>query len=176
MQPWVPIGPAARIASARSSRSRPAAIAPVSTASNLARYWLAKEALTPLSNLRYTSHARRGALIRMAVEPKTITAGRKAMAGLLVLAVLAGLAITWLDSRPGWDDTGVTAGLILLTSGGFAAIRPARPWLWAVAVGGWTPLLGIASSGNYGSVLALAVSFLGAYSGALVVKTIRLFR
>jgi len=112
----------------------------------------------------------------MAVEPKTITAGRKAMAGLLVLAVLAGLAIAWLDSRQGWDDTGVTAGLILLTSGGFAAIRPARPWLWAVAVGGWTPLLGIASSGNYGSVLALAVSFLGAYSGALVVKTIRLFR
>ena len=42
----------------------------------------------------------------MAVEPKT-TDGRKAMAGLLVLAVLAGLAITWLDSRQGWDDTGL---------------------------------------------------------------------
>ena len=112
----------------------------------------------------------------MAVEPKTMTAGRKAMAGLLVLAVLSGLAITWLDNRQGWDDTGITAGLILLTSGGFAALRPARPWLWAVAVGGWIPLLGIASSENYGSLLALALSFLGAYSGALVVRTIRLFR
>ena len=81
-----------------------------------------------------------------------------------------------LTARQGWDDTGVTAGLILVASGIFAALRPARPWLWAVAVGGWIPLLGIASSGNYGSLLALAVSFLGAYSGALVVKTIRLFR
>jgi len=117
-----------------------------------------------------------GALIRMTVDPKAMRDGRNAMAGLLVLAVLAGLAIAWLDSRQGWDDTGVTAGLILLTCGGFAALRPARPWLWAVAVGGWIPLLEIASSGNYGSLLALAVSFLGAYSGALVVKTIRLFR
>ena len=112
----------------------------------------------------------------MAVEPKAMTDGLKAISGLLELAVLAGLAIAWLDSRQGWDDTGVTAGLILLTSGGFAALRPARPWLWAVAIGGWIPLLGIASSGNYGSLLALAVSFLGAYSGALVVRTIRLFR
>lgn len=101
---------------------------------------------------------------------------RAAMAGLLVLATLTGLAITWLDSRAGWDDTGVTAGLILLASAAFTAIRPATPWLWALSVGGWIPLLGIVSSENYGSLLAFAVAFVGAYSAAMMVKVMRLVR
>ena len=97
-------------------------------------------------------------------------------AGLLALAILAGLVITWIDSRQGWDDTGITAALILLASGGFTALRPARPWLWALAVGCWIPLWGIVTAANYGSLLALAVAFLGAYTAALVMKSIRLFR
>ena len=112
----------------------------------------------------------------MTADLKSDNDQRKALAGLAALAVLSGLAIAWLDSRQGWDDTGISAGVILLTSGVFTAIRPAYPWLWALAVGSWIPILGIASSQNYGSLLALAVAFLGAYGAATVMKTIRLFR
>jgi hypothetical protein len=35
-------------------------------------------------------------------------------------------------------------------------------------VGLWIPLFGISSSANYGSLLALAIAFVGAYSGMLV--------
>jgi hypothetical protein len=94
----------------------------------------------------------------------------------LALAILSGLVIAWLDSREGWDDTGISAGLLLLTCGIFTAVRPAYPWLWALAVGAWIPIVGIISSQNYGSLLALAVAFLGAYTAALAMRTIRLFR
>ena len=36
------------------------------------------------------------------------------------LAVTIGTGIAWVDTRPTWDDTGVTAGALLLTAG-FAA-------------------------------------------------------
>jgi hypothetical protein len=101
---------------------------------------------------------------------------RKHLSRVAALAVLSGLAIAWLDSRQDWDDTGISAGVILLTSGSFTAIRPAYPWLWALAVGSWIPVFEITTSQNYGSLLALAVAFLGAYGAATVLKTIRLFR
>jgi uncharacterized ion transporter superfamily protein YfcC len=45
-----------------------------------------------------------------------------------------------------------------------------------LAIGLWIPLVGIVSSQNYESLVALAVAFLGAYSGALLAKVARLFR
>lgn len=32
------------------------------------------------------------------------------------LALIAGCALLWIDTRPGWDDTGITAGLLCLSS------------------------------------------------------------
>ncbi|HOU40634.1 MAG TPA: hypothetical protein PK829_05150 [Promineifilum sp.] len=87
---------------------------------------------------------------------------------LLIAAVVVGLAIAWVDSRPTWDDTGITAGVVLLTSAVFGFVAPRRPWLWALAVGGMIPLLGILRGGNFGSLLALVVALAGAYGGALV--------
>jgi len=87
---------------------------------------------------------------------------------LLIAAVVVGLAIAWVDSRPTWDDTGITAGVVLLTSAVFGFVAPRRPWLWALAVGGMIPLLGILRGGNFGSLLALIVALAGAYGGALV--------
>ena len=88
-------------------------------------------------------------------------------AGLAVLAVIAGLAIAWMDSRPTWDDTGVTAGLIFLSAALFGALRPDRPWIWTLAVGVGVPLFGIVLHRNAGSLLALAPALIGAYAGAL---------
>ncbi len=87
---------------------------------------------------------------------------------LLAVAVVVGLGIAWVDSRPTWDDTGITAGVVLLASAAFGFVAPRRPWLWALAVGGMIPLLGILRGGNFGSLLALVVALAGAYGGALV--------
>jgi len=87
------------------------------------------------------------------------------------LALALGLAITYVDSSPGWDDTGVSAAAVLSTSGLFGVLYPARPWLWALLVGVWIPALGIVREFNYASLLALVFSFAGAYAGAVVRRT-----
>ena len=90
----------------------------------------------------------------------------------LGIALLLGGLITYVDTRPTWDDTGVTAAAILIASGLLGFLGPRRPWLWALAVGTWIPLLGILRSGNLGTLLALAVAFAGAYGGMALRKAI----
>jgi hypothetical protein len=84
---------------------------------------------------------------------------------LLLLATALGILIAYVDSRPNWDDTGVTAGVVFLCCACLAAIYPKRPWLWALAVGMWIPIGAIIFKQNYGAWLALAVAFAGAYAG-----------
>lgn len=87
---------------------------------------------------------------------------------LFVVAVTLGFAIAYVDSRPTWDDTGITAGAVLITAGILGALGPERPWLWALGVGGWIPLFGIFNGWNRASLLALGIAFVGAYGGMLV--------
>lgn len=87
-------------------------------------------------------------------------------------AIGLGLLIAWVDNRPTWDDAGITAGMVFLTTALFGALRPARPWVWALAVGAWIPFFGIALHHNAGSLLALAPAFLGAYAGSLTRRAI----
>jgi len=35
---------------------------------------------------------------------------------IIILSLAVGLTIGWIDSRPNWNDTGVTVGLIFLSS------------------------------------------------------------
>ena len=92
------------------------------------------------------------------------------------IALLAGLTIGiiigYIDSRPTWDDTGVTAVAILATSLVLGALAPERPWATALVVGVWIPLFGILTRANYGSLLALAFAFAGAYAGMLLRRAI----
>ena len=92
---------------------------------------------------------------------------KKPPLSLLALAVGLGLLIAWVDSRPTWDDAGITAGAIFLTAALCSALRPSLAWLWALAVGIWVPLWGIIGHHNYGSLLALFAASLGAGAGAL---------
>jgi hypothetical protein len=87
---------------------------------------------------------------------------------LVPLALALGGAIAWVDSSPGWDDTGVSAAAVLGVSGLFGLVYPSRPWLWGLAVGAWIPAYGILRELNYASLLALAFSFAGAYAGAVL--------
>ena len=87
-----------------------------------------------------------------------------------VLAIGAGLAIALVDSSPGWDDSGVTAGLLVLAAAVAAGISGRRPWLWAVLVGGWTPLVEILRGAGLAPLIALAFSAAGAAAGYLVAR------
>ena len=91
--------------------------------------------------------------------------------GLAVAALGAGVVIGLVDSSPGWDDTGITAGLLFLAAAGTTVLARGRtPWLWAALVGLPTPVLAIAQSGNTGSLLALAFAAIGATSGWAVAR------
>ena len=48
---------------------------------------------------------------------------------LFAVAVVLGFAIAYVDSRPTWDDTGITASAVLITAGILGALGPERPWL-----------------------------------------------
>jgi len=87
---------------------------------------------------------------------------------LIVFAILVGWGITWLDSSLNRDATGVTALLIVVSTGVLGFFSPNRPWLWALAVGIWIPLVGVFIQHNFGGVLALVVAFIGAYSGMFI--------
>ena len=85
--------------------------------------------------------------------------------GLAVVALGAGVGIGLVDSRPGWDSTGVTAVTLLGVAAVFAWIAGDRPWLWALLVGLPTPILEITQTGTTGSVLALGFASAGAAAG-----------
>ena len=98
---------------------------------------------------------------------------RRSRQGVLFAAAVGlGLLLAYVDSRPTWDDTGISAGLLLVSSGLLGAVEPARPWRWALSVGIWIPVVGILTGGNVGSLIALAVAFVGAYGGMMVRRAI----
>ena len=88
---------------------------------------------------------------------------------LLVLAIAIGLAIAYVDSRPTWDDAGITAFSLLLIAAIFGLIAPQRAWLWALAIGIWIPLHQIVRTPRLGTflggLLILAFPAVGAYAG-----------
>jgi hypothetical protein len=86
-------------------------------------------------------------------------------------AVALGLAIAFLDSRPGWDDAGVTAFVLRLFAGVLGAIVPYRPWVWALAIGVWIPLRAFVlepSLSSLAMLMVLAFPFAGAYAGMAI--------
>lgn len=92
----------------------------------------------------------------------------------IVVAVVAGLALAFMDSRPGYDDTGVTAAglaiaalISVLIDGSGKLLRVAA---LAVLVGIWIPILEIAAPGTYGSLLAFVFSGVGAFVGWVIVR------
>jgi len=84
---------------------------------------------------------------------------------MLAAAVALGCGIAWVDSRPTWNDTGITAGTLLLCSTAFGIVSPRTPWLWALAIGIWIPIFEI-PHGNSGSLIAPVFALVGAFIGA----------
>ena len=91
-------------------------------------------------------------------------------AAAIVVAVAAGVGVALIDSSPGWDSTGITAGLLLGGAAAAAAMGRDRPWLWALVVGLPTPILETVRDGNAGSWLALIFAAGGATIGWAVAR------
>ena len=87
---------------------------------------------------------------------------------LLVLSIATGLLLAYIDSRPGWDDTGIMAGMIVLSSALFGFLYPSKPWIWALAISGWIPLHAILVTGDVKMLLVTLFGFAGSYLGAAV--------
>jgi hypothetical protein len=96
----------------------------------------------------------------------------RSQCALLLLAIALGLAIAWVDSRPHWDDAGITAGCLFLSAGLLGLIGPRRPWLWALGIGLWVPLYLFVRSptlrNGLGGLVILAIPMAAAYLGMAV--------
>lgn len=79
-----------------------------------------------------------------------------------VIALAVGCAIAWADMRPGWDDTGVTAGALLVSTA-LASGFGIRWWKAALLVG--VPLV-VTEASSAGAVVAGALVF--TFSGSLL--------
>ena len=84
---------------------------------------------------------------------------------LLILGLLAGLFLAYVDSLPKWDDTGILVGALLLVSGLLSLLGYRRPWLLALAVGLWIPLHNVFISHDVRIFIVLIIPFAGAYVG-----------
>ena len=84
---------------------------------------------------------------------------------LLIVGLLAGLFFAYVDALPNWDDTGILAGMLLLTSGLLTLLGYRRPWMMALAVGLWIPLHDIFISHDWRMLLVLLIPLVGAYAG-----------
>ncbi len=92
---------------------------------------------------------------------------------LFCASLLVGLLLAWIDTRPGWDDTGIEVGMILGSSFCFGFVQPRNAWLWATNVGLWVPLANFALHLHFASWIALLFSFTGVYAGVLIKKMMR---
>lgn len=87
-----------------------------------------------------------------------------------VIGLAVGLGIGYVDSRPTWDDTGITAGAVFLAAAVLAAARPSVAWLTGLAVGVPILAMNVLLHANYGSVIAVAIGLVGSVVGYLVGK------
>lgn len=88
----------------------------------------------------------------------------------VVVGTAVGFTTGWLDSSPHWDDTGVTAGTVLLAAAALAYWQRRCPWLWALIVGVWVPVLALARNGDKGAFAALIFAAIGAGAGHLAAR------
>jgi hypothetical protein len=86
------------------------------------------------------------------------------------VACAIGFVIAYIDSRPNWDDTGVTAGALFLVAAVCGAMRPRTFWISGLAIG--LPVWGmnVIVRNNHGAILAVIVALIGAVVGAVIGK------
>ena len=94
------------------------------------------------------------------------------VAVLLVSAALGAL-IAYVDSRPSWDDAGITAFALLGAAVLVGLARPPRPWLCALLIWAWLPAHHVVTAqrlgvGDSAWLLVLLFPLAGVYGGRLL--------
>jgi hypothetical protein len=133
---------------------------------------LMREDAITLEAAERAAQQRFGAPVAVATRFASQHFGLDAMA-VLAASLLLGFAISWMDNRPNWDDTGVTAFALLLTGGAMGLVVPRRPWLWAIAIWLWLPAWNIAKTGAIQPgmimwLIVLAFPMAGSLAGTFV--------
>lgn len=81
------------------------------------------------------------------------------------VALLIGLALAWLDTRPNWDDTGISVGLLFIAAA--AGGQLGAPW-WLAALLAVAPLLIAELGANPALLLVLPIAVAGGLTGAFL--------
>ena len=84
------------------------------------------------------------------------------------LSLGVGCAIGFVESRPTWDDTGITAGAVFLASLVVSAARPRSAWLTGLLVGVPVLAFNVALHGGFASAIAVVIGLAGAGIGYLI--------
>ena len=93
----------------------------------------------------------------------------------LLAGIMMGIAIAYVDSRPTWDDTGVTACALMVAGGVCGLVAPRRPWRYALAVGVWIAVFALSRSASAAALVMLIVVMFplaGAYAGAAMRRAV----
>ena len=83
----------------------------------------------------------------------------------VLLALTAGIFIGYVDTRPTWDDAGITAGMTLISAAILAGLAPRVALLIALGIGLPIWFFNYPGTGNGGSYAVLAIALLGAGIG-----------
>lgn len=92
---------------------------------------------------------------------------------MLALTLAFGCLLGWVDTRPGWDDTGITVMALFIASALAGILMPRFAWLWALTLGGPLAAFDHIVIGNSGGLAGLLVALVGSYGGALIGKYVR---
>jgi hypothetical protein len=84
---------------------------------------------------------------------------------LIIISIIIGIFIGWIDSSPHWNDTGITIGLILVTSFILGLLSKNKIWLLALIIGMCITSLNFIVSYKIDSSVSILFSLFGAYSG-----------
>jgi hypothetical protein len=87
---------------------------------------------------------------------------------LLIAALVFGLLIGWLDTRPQWDDTGITVVAVLLVSLLLGAATPSRPWFHGLVFGVTLAMIELGAGSIPGTVVTLLLALAGSLLGGVV--------
>ena len=81
-------------------------------------------------------------------------------------ALVLGAGIAFVDTRPNWDDTGITAAAVAICCGALAVVQPRRAWLHAACVAGCVFIANVIAARNFGAALVFVPAFVGAGLGS----------
>jgi hypothetical protein len=84
---------------------------------------------------------------------------------LLAVTAVVGIVIAYVDTRPTWDDTGITVFAMLIAGGVIGLFINMHPWLFALALGIWLPLYYLLFKHNWTMLILLVIPLAGVYAG-----------